>query len=141
VTFWSQVFLGTIAVSTLLMALIQVGMILYGWALARRVSRLLERLEQDVKPIIDNLSLVARDASRASSLAVAQVERVDKLFTDLTARVEQTAETVQRAVLAPLRDGAALMAGLKAALGVLRDLSPRGRGAARTDDEEALFIG
>jgi hypothetical protein len=49
---------------------------------------------------------------------------------------------VQDNVLRPLRDGAALMAGLKTAIEVFRDLTKRsGEGRARTDDEDALFIG
>ena len=42
-TFWAEVFLGVIALATLTMAAIQVGVIVYGWTLARRVNRLLVR--------------------------------------------------------------------------------------------------
>ena len=134
-------FLGIIAFATLVMALVQVGSIVYGLSIARRVSRLLEQVETDMKPLLDNLSAMAGDAARASSLAVAQVERVDRMFTDLTNRIEDTASTVQRAVITPLREGAAIMAGIKAALGILKDVTGRPGPAARTEDEDALFIG
>jgi len=86
--------------------------------------------------------MIARDAARISSLATGQVERIDRLVTDLTTRIEQTATTVQDAILKPLRDGAAIMSGVKAAIGVLRELTDRsGTNRARTDDDDALFIG
>ena len=137
----TDVFLGIIAVATLVMAMVQVGVIVYGLSLARRVSKLLEQVETDMKPLLDNLSAMAADAARASSLAVAQVERVDRIFTDLTNRIEETASTVQRAVITPLREGQAIMAGIRAALGILKDVTGRSGPAGRPDDEEALFIG
>jgi uncharacterized protein YoxC len=137
----TQVFLGIIAVATLAMAVVQVGFIIYGWTIARRVSRLLDQVENEMKPMLSSLSAMARDAARASSLAVAQVERVDRMFTDLTNRIEETATTVQRAVIRPLREGAALMAGIRAALAIFKDMTNRSGAPGRTEDEEALFIG
>jgi uncharacterized protein YoxC len=137
----TQVFLGIIAVATLAMAVVQVGFIIYGWTIARRVSRLLDQVETEMKPMLSSLSAMARDAARASSLAAAQVERVDRMFTDLTNRIEETATTVQRAVVRPLREGAALMAGIRAALSIFKDMTNRSGAPGRTEDEEALFIG
>jgi hypothetical protein len=75
-------------------------------------------------------------------MAAGQVERVDRLVNDLTSKIEHTAATVQDTILKPLRDGAALMAGVKAALQVVRELTNRsGDGRSRTDEEDALFIG
>ena len=80
--------------------------------------------------------------TRISSLAAGQVERVDRLVTDLTTAIEQTANTVQDAILKPLRDGAALMAGVRAAIDVVRDLTRRtGSNRSRPEEEDALFIG
>jgi hypothetical protein len=142
VTYWAQVFLGIIAVATLLMALVQVSVILCGLMLARRVARMLDQLERDAKPIVESLNAIARDAARAAALAAVQVERVDKVFSDLAVRIEQTASTVQKAIVNPLRDGAAVLAGVRAALAVLKDLTGRSRGAGvRAEDDDALFIG
>ena len=63
-----------------------------------------------MKPLAESINTIARDAARISSLATSQVERIDRLVTDLTNRVEQTATTVH-AVLKPLRDGAAVIVG------------------------------
>jgi hypothetical protein len=141
VTFWAQVFLGIIAIATLVMAIVHLCVLVYGWTLARRVMRLMDQIEPEIKPIVENLSAMARDAARATALAAVQVERVDKLFLDLTSKIEQTAATVQRAILTPLREGAAVMAGLKAVLAVLKELRRSSGPGTRTEEEDVLFIG
>ncbi len=141
-TFWAEFFLGIIALATLTMATIQVALIVYGWTVARRVNRLLAQVEQQMQPLAESLNAIARDAARVSSLAAGQVERVDRLVTDLTELIEQTATTVQEAILKPLRDGAALLAGVKTAIDVFRELAKRPGGSKRRPEEEdALFIG
>jgi hypothetical protein len=137
-----EAFLGVIAVATAVMALVQVSVIIYGWMLARRVARIVADIEREMVSIMQSLNLMARDAARATSLAAVQVERVDRLLADLSLRVEQTAATVQKAIIAPLREGAAVMAGVRAAVALLKDLTRRqGSSGARSEDEEALFIG
>jgi hypothetical protein len=142
VSVWAEVSLGVIAVATLAMAFVQVGVIVYGWMLARRISRLVAQIEQEVKPLADSLNAMARDAARATSLAAARIERVDHLFGELTAKIEETASVVQKAVLMPMREGAAVMTGIRTALDVFRELtrSSRAKGA-RGEEEDALFIG
>ncbi len=141
-TFWAEVFLGVIALATLTMAAIQVGLIVYGWTVARRIDRVLGQVEREMKPLADSLNAIARDAAHMSSLASGQVERIDRLVSDLTGRIEHTATTVQDAILKPLREGAALMAGVKAAIDVIRELTGRSGGKrGRADEEDALFIG
>jgi len=44
-------------------------------------------------------------------------------------------------VITPLREGQAIMAGIRAALGILKDVTGRSGPAGRPEDEEALFIG
>jgi hypothetical protein len=142
VTFWAEVFLGVIALATLTMAAIQVAVIAYGWTVARRIERMLTRVEHEMKPLAESLNSIARDAAQISALAAGQVERIDRLVTDVSGRIEQTATTLQDAILKPLRDGAAVMAGVKAAIEVIRDLTSRTGGKrTRADEEDALFIG
>src|SRR5215203_3087670 len=122
------------------MAAIQVGIIVYGVSVARRVNRMLSQVEQEMKPLAESVNAIARDAARISSLATGQVERIDRLVSDLTVRIEQTATTVHDAILKPLRDGAALMSGVKAAIEMFREF----RGApnpVRAGDDDGLFIG
>jgi len=143
VTEWSGVFLGVIAGAVLVMALIQVGAIIAAARLAQRVNQLAQQVERDMAPLVANLHTIGAEAARASALATAQVERADRLFADVTAKVEETTSVVQQAILGPAREGLAVMAGLRAALASLRD--PRqasaGRRPARSDEDDPLFIG
>ena len=139
---WAEVFLGVIAMSTFLMAMLQLGIVIYGWRLARKAARLLDQIERELKPLIENLNSMARDIARATSLAAVQVDRLDHLFGSLASRLEHTASTVQSSILAPLREGAAVMAGVRAALTVFKDLLRRPANTpGRTEDEDVLFIG
>jgi hypothetical protein len=139
---WAEVFLGVIALATLVMASIQVGFIVFGWLVARRVTRMLTQLEHDLRPLTESLNSMARDAARTTTLAANRVERVDKLLDDLTTRIEHTTTTLQDSILRPLRDGAAVMAGVRTALEVFRDFTKRpGASRTRQEDEDALFIG
>jgi len=139
---WGEIFLGIIAVSTLIMAVIQVAFVLYGWTVARKLERLLGQLEGELKPLIESANSVGRDIARATNLAAAQVERVDQLLASLAVRVEETAATVQNAIITPIREGAAVVAGIRTALTVLKEVTrKRSDGAARSEDEEPLFIG
>jgi hypothetical protein len=143
---WTPVFVGIIAVSVLTMAVIQVGALIFGARLARRVLRLADRMEQQLDPLFSQLQTVGAEAARASALAAQQVERADRLFADMSQRLEDTAAVVQSAVVTPARESLALMAGLKAAFASLRglrdatsaDRQPRRAGA---EEDGPLFIG
>lgn len=138
----AMAFLGAIALATLVMAAIQVGAIIYAVKMARRAEALVSRLERDVSPIMDRLNAMSVDASRATSLAALQVEKIDRLVTDVSTRVDRTLVAAERALVAPAREGAALVAAFKAALRTVGDLRRQQRGARfRTEDDDALFIG
>jgi hypothetical protein len=142
----TDVWLGVIAVAVAVMALIQVGAIVAGARLARRVETLTGQLEREVKPLVANLTAMSADAARATSLAVAQVERVDHAVRDLTRRAEQTMSVAQDFAKGPARNGAAIVAGVRAAFVALRGIreaSSRRRAASRvvSEEEDSLFIG
>jgi hypothetical protein len=59
----------------------------------------------------------------------------------LTTRIDETAATVQKVIVTPLRQGAALVAGIKAAMDVFRDFTKRSSGVPHAEDEDGLFIG
>jgi hypothetical protein len=135
----AELFLGIIAVATLATAIVQVGVLVAAGLLARRLQRVVETTERELKPLLEHLNAIGRDASRAASLATAQVERADRLFADLAQRIEQILELIQSVVTGPIREGAAVMSALRAILSFMRD--PRaGRRTARSEDEDALFV-
>lgn len=140
-TAWNDVFLGVIAVATLAIAVGQIAVIVVASRAARRVSELAEQFERDLKPFLGHLNAIGSDAARAASLAAAQVERADRLFTDVTLRVEQTLNTVQGTVIGPVREGRALISAFVAAIQAIRELRQNGRARqGRAEDEDALFI-
>jgi hypothetical protein len=140
VSVWAEVFLGIIALSTLVTAVIQVGIIIAAGRLARRVAGLVDQADRELRPAFDHVNAIARDAARAVALATAQVERADQLFSDVSKRIEETVMAVQSTIIAPAREGKALLHALRAAMDVIRDARRRARARQRGEDEDALFI-
>ena len=138
----SNVLLGLIAAAVVVMAIIQVAALVYAAKLARRIEHLSNQIDLEVRPIFADIRSVTTDAARAMSLAAAQVERADRLLTDLSTKLEQTFTMLQARVIAPLREGATLIAGVRALVSALRDMADSRRGPdAGVDEEDALFIG
>ena len=137
---WATVFLGVIAVATLTTAILQVVLLVAATSLVRRITRFVEFLEIEVKPIIAQVDAIARDASRAANLALAQVERADELLSNAMRRVDQTLATVHSLVIGALREGNALMMGFRALLAAIRGFQRRQSTRRRAEDDEALFI-
>jgi ribosomal protein L17 len=138
---WPDVFLGTIAVATLLMSLVQVGAVIALLRVARQAQQAMTELQRDVKPLIARATEVATEASRTAALATVQAEKIDRLLTDLAQRVDQTAGIVQQAIITPAREGMAIVAALKAGLSALQGFRERPRHGRTADEEDPLFIG
>lgn len=137
---WSVVFLGVIAVATLATAIVQIGLLVAAGLLTRRLGRFVDEVEREVKPIIGHLNSVSRDASRAAAIAVAQVERMDDLCSDVAAKIDQTITTIHSAIVKPAREGRAWLLGFQAMLAAIREFrSGRSRSRGR-DEDDGLFI-
>lgn len=139
----ADLFLGVIALATTVMAVLQIAMAIHGARLARRAERLFDELDRELRPLIDRLQTISADLGRMTSLAVTQVERADQLFTVLAQRLEPLLTAAQQAVVAPARQGFALLQGIRAGLAALRGVgaATARRVEAVSEDEEALFIG
>lgn len=138
---WSEVFLGVIAVATLLMAVIQVGVIIGLLRTARQAQQIMATVQQEIRPLISKVTAVADEASRTAGLATAQAQKVDRLVTDLARRVDDTAAVVQQAIIMPAREGLAIVAGLKAGLAAIRGFREMRARQRQAEEEESLFIG
>ena len=141
----SNLWLAVIALSCVVMALVQVGAIIAAAIAARQVQARLARVEQQlqsqVQPIVDRINVIGADAARLSALAVRQAEKADVAFTSAAQRVDQTLAVVQNAVVAPAREGMALASALRAAVGSIRKGSTSRRRSSGSDEDDALFIG
>jgi hypothetical protein len=133
--------LGVIAAATAIMALVQIGAIIVLARVAMQVRDVAASVQQDLRPLIARANAIADEAQKTATLATAQAQKIDRLVTDLTQRVDETSLVIQEAIVTPAREGLAIIAGVKAALGALRGLRDLRRGASRIEDEDALFIG
>lgn len=138
-TDWLVVFVGVMSVALALMAVMQVLVARAVLQAAQQLTATMGELRKEVRPLIEKAHRITDDAARATSLALAQVERVDQLMTTATARVDETLGFVQGAILGPMRQGSAVVAGVRAALAAFRMWQER-RDVSR-EDEDALFVG
>jgi len=137
----SELFLAVIALSTLIMALVQVGAIIAILKIARQTQQAVSDLQRDVKPLIAKATAVADEATRTATLVTAQTQKIDRLLTDFTVRFDQTSAVVQQAIITPAREGMAIVAALKAGLAALQGLRDRSRQGRGAEEEDPLFIG
>ncbi len=138
---WSELFLGVIAFAALIMAVIQIGAVVAALRMAREARQMLTAVQQDVRPLVAKVNAMADEASRTLVLATAQAQKVDRLVTDLSRRVEETAAVVQEAIVTPAREGLAMVAAVRAGLGALRGWRGTASSRRSSDDEDPLFIG
>lgn len=140
-----ELLLGIIALAVVVMAGVQVAAIMAGLRLARRVEALATQIDQEIKPLVANLTAMSSEAARAAALAARQTERLDRVFGDLVQRVDVTLAAAQEFVTGPARQGMAILAGVKAVLDAFKGIRESSRRRAASgpvvDDEESLFIG
>jgi hypothetical protein len=147
---WGIVFLGIIALASVVQAGFLIGLVLAGTRLARRVDELSKRLDREVSPALENFTRVSRAAAEISDLAVLQARRVDLMLADTIDKIEETTGLVQQFVVKPLKPVGGLLAllrGVQKGVEVYLKLGnrapsvhavPRRRGAH--EDDEHLFI-
>ena len=136
----NDLYLGIIAVATLAIAIAQIGVMVVAGLLARRIGRLTDRLEHDIRPLFGHLNSIGRDAARTAALAAAQVERADQVFADFAVRIDRTLNSLQTSLSIPAREGRAILSAVRAAVQAVREMRRNGRRQGRGDDEDALFI-
>ncbi len=137
-----ELFLGIIAAATLMTAIVQVGVLVAMGLLVRRVFQLVDHIDKELKPIFESVQSIARDASRAASLATAQVERIDRALGDLMQRLDKTLSAVQNFVSGSgTSSGGAIawVTAFKSVFNLIRDLRAS-RSGHSAEDEDALFI-
>lgn len=135
---WALVCLAVTAVSLLAMAAGQLMLAAAARRAARQTVDAVQEFRRELKPIVEKAQKIADDAARTTGIAVVQAERINEVTVLTAKRIDETLASVQEAVNGPLRQGAAVIAGIRAAIEVFRAAGDRRRGR---DDEDALFIG
>jgi ABC-type transporter Mla subunit MlaD len=139
VTDWPVIWLGVIAISVAVMALIQIGVLIAIARLATQAARGVRELRSELRPLIEKIDKVADDARTMSGKAVAQVERLEALLGSTAARLDETLGAVHNVVTGPMRQGAGIVAALRALWTTFGRRPDRHRHSR--DDEDALFVG
>jgi hypothetical protein len=147
---WGIVFLGIIALASVVQAGFLIGLVVAGSRLARRVDELSRRLDREVSPALENFTRVSRAAAEISDLAVLQARRVDLMLADTIDKIEETTGLFQQFVVRPLKPIGGVFAFLRGIQRGLEVYTQLGRGAAgphqaprrrsHTEDDEHLFI-
>jgi hypothetical protein len=144
---WALVFLGVIALSSLVQGLFLVGLGWGGLKLLRRLEEVQGRVEREMKPVLASVARISQNVSEVSAAASAQVQRVEELVGHTLDRVDEARDQVRQAMTVPLgglTEVSALLKGLRRGLDVykrLGGLEAQARGAARRyRDDEHLFI-
>ena len=133
---WSLLFLAVTAVATGLMALIQIGVLIYGARLVRRLNALANRLERQIDPLLVQMKEVGADVTRAAGLATEQVERADLLVTRLAQRVEETVDVAQKFIVEPVRQGVTVFEALRSAFFDLQKSAEQAGDVAESTEKE-----
>jgi hypothetical protein len=143
---WGVVFLGIIAFSTAVQAVVLYRLARGGQRLARRLDELQERVDRDLRPGLENLARVSRNLAEFTDLAVLQARRLDGLIADTVDKIEETTALLRRVVVRPLRplmDVVAFLKGVRRGLQVYRQLrgfENKERHGRRYTEDEHLFI-
>jgi ElaB/YqjD/DUF883 family membrane-anchored ribosome-binding protein len=116
----SEVFLGVIAVATLVMALVQVGVLVAGVIAVKRMNEVLVRVEDSARPVLAHVDDLVVDATASLAAMRAQLDRVERQAVHVLTRTDQAVQRVQEYVVAPAREGIALAAGVRALFGAFR---------------------
>jgi hypothetical protein len=145
---WAVLFLGLIALATLTQTAFMVVLALRAQALERRVAALSDRLERDVRPMLEGVTRVAANAAEISDLAVIQMRRIDEVIADVTDRIKDTTAQIQKVVirpLGPLADIVPFLRGIQRGFEVYHKLRGHERGRrspahSYDAEDEHLFI-
>jgi hypothetical protein len=142
---WAVVFLGVIALASVVQAGFLIGLAAYGRRLARRVDALQVKLDREIAPALASFDRVGRAAAEIADLATLQARRLDLLLADTIEKIEEATTAVQQLVVRPLKPIGAIVAflkGLQRGIDVYLQLGRGGTPPRRGhgEDDEHLFI-
>ena len=141
------VFLGVIALASLVQGAFLVGLALGGLRLAKRMGEIQKSVETEIRPALDDVSRLAQNLAAVSEIATGQARRLEALVAHTVERVDRARAQVRTAVEHPVSavsDVGAILKGVRRGLDVyqrLGGLSAQRQGASRRyGEDEHLFI-
>ncbi len=144
---WGVLFLGLIALSSLIQTILFIVLARGAQRLGQRVEELQARLDHEVQPVLANVSRVVENMAGVSDAVARNVQRLDDVLKDTYSKIEETTSMVQKLILRPLGplvDVMAFIRGIRRGVEAYRQLGgmdTERRGTARRyGDDEHLFI-
>jgi len=141
------VFLGLIALASLVQGIFLVGLALSALRLVRKVGAIQKNVESEIRPALDDVSRLARNLASVSEVATAQAQRLESLVAETVVRVEGARDQLRSAAGGPLssiRDVGAILKGVRRGYDVyqrLGGLAAQRQGSSRRYvEDEHLFI-
>jgi len=141
------VFLGIIALSSLVQAAFMIGLALEGRRMGRRLDEIEKRFENEVRPSLQNLARLSGSVAEVGDILVTQARRVDVFMGDTVAKLEEATSLMRNVLvrpLGPISDLTAILKGFRKGFEIYRRLggldSERKGGSRRYADDEHLFI-
>jgi hypothetical protein len=116
----SDLYLGAIAAATVLMALVQIGVLVAGIIAVKRMREALVRFEDSTRPMLAHVDDLVVDATESIAAVRAQLDRVEQQAVHVLTRTDEAVQQVRHYLVAPARQGIALAAGARALVGGLR---------------------
>lgn len=132
--------LAAMAVALIVMAGVQIGVIVIALKASRQMTSAIEELRREVRPLAEKVHSLTDEASKVTSLARLQVERVDQFMTTTARGMDETFSLIQGLVSGPIRQGASVLTAVKAAMLIIRHWQTR-TGTGREPEEDPLFVG
>jgi hypothetical protein len=141
------VFLGVIALASLVQGAFLVALALGGMRIAKRMVEIQKTVESEIRPAIDDVGRLARNLASVSQMATEQAERLETVVAHTVTRVEGVRSHVRETVGRPLDsfgDLGAILKGVRRGFDVyqrLGGLSAQRQGSTRRyAEDEHLFI-
>ena len=142
-----QILLGAIALSSVVQAVVLVGVAVGGLQLMKRVQQLQGRVEREIQPVLESLTSISRNVAEVSDVAVLQVRRVEAVVDETIERIDEARAQVRRVIRRPrglLGDVSAVFKGVRRGLAVYQRLGvvqPESQAKQRRyAGDEHLFI-
>ena len=116
----SQTSLAVIAVAAAVMALVQVSVLVAVLLLMKRLNDVVSHVERLTSPVLSHIDDMSREVVESLALVRNQLNRAEEVASDFVTRADRAVDRLQTGLSAPVRQGAALLAGARAVLRAFR---------------------
>src|SRR5688500_9427472 len=93
------IFLGVIALSSVVQAAFMIGLAREGRRLAERLDEIERRFESELRPTLQNLSRLSASFAEVGDILTNQARRIDGFMGDTITKLEEATTTLREVVL------------------------------------------